>query len=435
MVSVEPQPEKQLSVIAWLHRPTRKHILVFVTVVAWVLIVSRRPAAVFHPMFWAESGTIWYAQAWNLGWKTLWVPYGGYLQVVPRLVALLATYFPITYGPSIFVGVAWIAQVAPLWYWFSSRFDAVVPSWYLRGFLGLLYLVIPNSYEVNMNLTNSQVHLALVAFLLLYTSPPTSKWSHRRDIVVLALAALSGPYCLLLWPVALWQWWSERDRWRLQILMFLTATSVVQGTIVLVFAKTARSAAPLGASLGNLLRIVGGQVLTASLFGMHEYARISSLPQWHGLVLPLLVVVAGGVVVAHAARTGPPILRGLIVYAGLVLTAALMLPLVSMTQPQWPLMAVAGEGNRYYFIPMLAWTSSLLYCLTSNRAHMLRWVATVLLSILLIVGIPRDWAYPAYAPLYWNKYASEVQSARPGSTVSIPINPPGWSMELHIRAQ
>src|SRR5437588_5046860 len=73
------------------------HLLVFVA--AFLLLASRRPDAVLHAQFWAEDGTVFYANAYNAGWRSLLMAYGGYLNLVSQIVGLLALLVPLRLAP------------------------------------------------------------------------------------------------------------------------------------------------------------------------------------------------------------------------------------------------------------------------------------------------------------------------------------------------
>jgi len=60
--------------------------VVFALVV--IALFSRSPSLFTHAQFYAEDGTIWFAQAYNLGWlHSLTLPQAGYLNTMPRLAA------------------------------------------------------------------------------------------------------------------------------------------------------------------------------------------------------------------------------------------------------------------------------------------------------------------------------------------------------------
>ncbi|MGA7937436.1 MAG: hypothetical protein WCA35_28050, partial [Kovacikia sp.] len=75
----------------------RLHLLVFL--IAFALLVLRQPGSVFNAQFWAEDGTIFYANAYNLGAiHSLFLPYAGYLCFVQRLVASFIQLFPLEWA-------------------------------------------------------------------------------------------------------------------------------------------------------------------------------------------------------------------------------------------------------------------------------------------------------------------------------------------------
>ena len=76
--------------------------------VAFVLVVialfCRSPRLLTHAQFYAEDGTIWFAQAYNDGWlHSLLLPQAGYLNTMPRLAAGLALLVPLTWAPLVMV--------------------------------------------------------------------------------------------------------------------------------------------------------------------------------------------------------------------------------------------------------------------------------------------------------------------------------------------
>lgn len=98
-------------------KPVALHILIFALV--FVLLVSRRPDAVFHPQFYAEDGTVWFADAYNFGWAAIthlayrnWN--SAYFSLLTRLVAELALSFPFSKAPLVFNLVALSVAALPV---------------------------------------------------------------------------------------------------------------------------------------------------------------------------------------------------------------------------------------------------------------------------------------------------------------------------------
>ncbi len=143
-----------------------RNYIIYLSMLSLVVIL-RRPDAILHPELWAEDGVLWYTQAYNSGFLSLFMPENGYLQTISRIAALVAQPFPIYYVPYIFAFFAFCAQMIPVALLLSRRFDSIIPDKKIRIIISIIYVLMPNSYEVNMNLTNAQWHLALVLFLLL----------------------------------------------------------------------------------------------------------------------------------------------------------------------------------------------------------------------------------------------------------------------------
>ncbi|NET62611.1 MAG: hypothetical protein F6K47_42925 [Symploca sp. SIO2E6] len=140
--------------------------------IAVAIVVSRRPDVVFNAQFYAEDGRVWYADAYNLGAiPSLFLPYAGYLTTIQRLGGAVSQIFPFLWAPLVFNLIAIIIQILPAILITSSRFSVLIPNRYSRLFLAFLYLALPNSIEIHANLTNTQWHLAIVAYLVVAATP------------------------------------------------------------------------------------------------------------------------------------------------------------------------------------------------------------------------------------------------------------------------
>jgi hypothetical protein len=178
------------------------HWQLFVLISAFIIVILRKPDAVFNPQFWAEDGAVWYASAYNLGViRSVFLPLVGYFQTFSRLTAAFVQMFPLSYAPLIFNLIAIFVEVLPVPFLLSSRFAAVIPRLDARILIAFLYLAIPNSWEVHANLTNAHWHLALLAFMVLIATPSITCASQMFDRAVVLASGLSGPFSLFLMPL------------------------------------------------------------------------------------------------------------------------------------------------------------------------------------------------------------------------------------------
>jgi len=119
--------------------------VVFALVV--IALFSRSPSLFTHAQFYAEDGTIWFAQAYNLGWlHSLTLPQAGYLNTMPRLAAALALLFPLNWAPLVMATVGLIIQSLPVTILLSSRCRTWAPL-PTRMVLAAIYVAIPNARE------------------------------------------------------------------------------------------------------------------------------------------------------------------------------------------------------------------------------------------------------------------------------------------------
>jgi hypothetical protein len=241
------------------------------------VLFLRCPATILHAEFWAEDGVIWYADAYAAAWHSLFFPQNGYLQTISRLIALLAQPFPLVWAPTLFAVAAVVFQTLTAVFIVSARMSTVWPSTPARFLFAFIYVALPNCFETHANLTNVQWHLSILAFFVLVSAPAESRLGKAGDLVALALSGLSGPFCIFLLPVAIWQLRVDYSTGQLHRTCIVAITSMIQGGFLLTAVAGSRSAAGLGACVGNLAHIVVVQILLGALLGSRVMSRVSQL--------------------------------------------------------------------------------------------------------------------------------------------------------------
>jgi hypothetical protein len=99
--------------------------------------------------------------------------------------------------------------------------------------------------------------------------------------------------------------------------------------------------------------------------------------------------------------------------------------------PQWPALLASG-GVRYWFFPMLAFMASVVWMLHGRNPAIVRATAVALLLV-MGYGIVQDWGHPRPVDFHFSDYVRKFSEMPPGSTLFIPINPAGWTMQLTKR--
>lgn len=397
-----------------------------VLIISLLLIFSRRPDAVLNPQFWAEDGKIWFEQAYHNGIiASIFTPEAGYFQTISRFVAAFSQFFPFEYAPSIFNFSAICAKLSVVFFLFSNRLERLLPDLPARLFAVFIYLALPHSYETHANLTNVQWHLALLSCLIITAVPSERKAWKIFDYAVVAISAVSGPFCLLLFPVAVIKYWFEKDKRTLILLTILSIGCVIQGISLTVNERPTR--APLGASVKLFMKIVGGHWFAASLVGEKGLAWTLNKPFWKDGI-SIIINLAGFGLLIYAFLKSKTELRLLLIFSALIVITALISPAAAGDVPQWSVMWFAPVGSRYWLIPIFSLFLAVFWLARNSPRKIMRGVSTGLLVISLI-GIAADWKYQPYTDFEFQKYAARFNEAASGEEVLIPINP-NWEMRL-----
>jgi hypothetical protein len=402
-----------------------QHALLFL--LGCALIVSRRPDALFHAQFWGEDGTVFFADAYNLGWwRELFAHFAGYLEIFPRLGCALALLVPLARAPLFLNCIAIANQALPVSLLLSSRSSAW-GNLRFRALLAAIYLATPNAWELVGTITNSQWFLVVSAFLLLVATKPRTMLVRVFDLGVLVLCGLSGPFCVFLFPVSAFIAWKERNRWRWVESGLLAATCLTQAVGFLSGGMASRPHAPFGASTTMVIRMLGGQFYLGALLGDNGLAALSGTVTF---IVLACVAVAGTVLLAICLCRTPLRMRLFFALSILILAASLIAPRLGESHGLTVLMHMAlGGGSRYWYFPSLAIEWLILWQFQSSRVLASRIISGVLL-VVLCFGVLLRWEIPAFRDTHFADYARKFDAAPPGTLMIFPENPSGWEVQL-----
>jgi hypothetical protein len=394
---------------------------------ALLILFSRRPDALLTPQFYAEDGAYWYVDAYQSGLRCLLMPNGGYLNTLSRIIGLLALLVPFAWAPVVMVFSALAFHILPVNLFLSSRFDRIPFETRLLG--SLIYLGVPNSFEIHANTTNIQWHLAIACLLVLFAPAENAPAWRIVDLTLFALSVLAGPLGMFLIPIAAVLWWKRRDHKSLTALAVLIPGAILQSLFILF--SGSRPYSPNGATVDRFVGILGGQVFLSSLLGLRTFIQLYFAHVSFLFVVQAVAMLIGLTICIYAAVRAPFELKLFLLYAAIAITFALSRPYAILrgNYEQWQLMQTPGITNRYWFFPMLAFLACLIWMVTGARKKSARYAALLLLA-LLPIGIYRDWVYRPFPDKDFHQFVAEFERAAPGTEISIPINPVSWEMHF-----
>lgn len=406
----------------------------FFSLVSVLIIISRRPDAITNPQFWAEDGAVWYANAYNIGaLKPIFLAPAGHFETVPNVVAAIAQLFPLIYGPLIFNIVAIIIQLLPIILIISPRFNKFVPSLPIKLFLILIYLLMPNTSEVYINLSNSPWYLAVSASIVLLTEVSAKSLWNWFDGAILFLSGLSGPFSVFLLPVAFLRWYKLRSRPALRNFFIIIITGLTQ--LSAVFSVGGRVNLPSELSLRSFLTILSRQIIWGSLIGPNGYDWVLDKIPWYPLFFAITTFF-GLAIIVYALLKAPDELKLFTLFAGLNFFASLIASSAVVTESKstWEVLSEAN-GIRYWLIPMLAFMATLIWGARKTNPFVVRWIAIFFLSCMILFSIKNyrhsiNYKYPSYIDFHYRDEVKTFLNLPKGEEMSIPINPSGWTMNL-----
>lgn len=400
-------------------KPAKLWPIILVAFISGIIVFLREPSIFIHPQFWGEDGKYWYGQAYNHGpLLTLFWPYAGSLQFMMRLVGSISTFLPFAIAPLLFTITAATVQILPAVLLFTKRFQKPFGSLKVSSLVALFYLLIPNSFEVNANLTNVNWHLALLALMVIIV-PRTSKRWRYFDYPVLVVSGLTGPFVVFLLPIA---YYFQRNKKTVTTYVYILATCAgAQAVAYLLTHGGSRLSRALGASPETLLSIVGGRIVSSMFLGMNTASGLIATHHHIFVVLGSLTLLF----LAYVLWKGPLQLKAFVAFSWLTFFVALIKPQASATVDQWPAI-LQGAGNRYFFLPMLSLFLSLVW-LASSKTALVKYTAMATIVFIFCAGVIKDFSYMPRQNADFVISAKQFQHASKDKTVCLNINPgPDW---------
>lgn len=379
-----------------------------------VLTALRKPVPLVVPQFWADDGPAFFVQALEFGPRTFLIAHGGYYHTFIRLVALGGRLLPVALAPHWYLLVSIAVLLFVAGYLFSPRLPLRYPT-----LMALCLGLVPHGGEVYFTLANVNFLFGLLLALLLVSDPPASRRQQAFDLLVIAVAAFSGPFSLILFPLYVFRAARERQAglaWRAAL---VGAAAITQFTQVL---NGRVAGKPLRLDAADVLAILGRRLLAPLLwgpFGAPEKDTLLGLALGVGAIALLAFLVWG--LLPKAGRK--PAQKSLYLLAAglLVVVAALD---VARDAPQ-TLYSVWSQ-DRFFFVPLVILMWCLVQLVGSSGAGWARYAAAALLcfSAARTIGQP---CLPIFEmkDLHWAEQSRCIGGPVP---CVIPINPPGWTV-------
>jgi hypothetical protein len=216
---------------------TTNHLFILTLVITIVSLFYRRPDTFFNPHFWAEEGLVFYAEAYQDGWKSLFNTCAGYFHVYPRLIVNIAiqTNLPLHFAPFLFSASCLLINFLLILYvWKRLPFSEMQ-----RFFIAITLVMIPLQAEVFMNLTNIQWCIVFFPLIIFSNLKQGDKiFITILDIILIFFSAFTGPNFVVLLPLfLLLLLLNRKELIRNKLFSILIISGMIAGCIGIYFLK------------------------------------------------------------------------------------------------------------------------------------------------------------------------------------------------------
>ncbi|HEU5252395.1 MAG TPA: hypothetical protein VFU16_03590 [Solirubrobacterales bacterium] len=323
-------------------------------VVGTVLALLRLGWSAPLKTIWAEDGPIYLGGALGQGFfDAIFSPYAGYLVLVPRLIAEVATLVPLEQAPAaISILSALLAALSALAVWHGCGGHVRNP--YLRGGLALALLLVASAGEETL-LSAAYVpwYMLIGTFWLLFWHPRTQAGAVLGGLFMLA-TGLSTPGVWFFMPVALLRAATVRNGRDATLVGSFMLGAVVQVPVLL--------AQEQGESLwtSHIWTAYLQRVLDAGLLGQDLGGELWEAFGW-GFLIVLLAAAVGGLV--WALWRSRPSARW---FGAIAVLASLAIFVFSVYQRSvglnifWSPDSSGGVAGRYVLVPALLLVSAVV---------------------------------------------------------------------------
>jgi hypothetical protein len=378
-----------------------------------VILSLRRTGALSNPQLWGEDSYI-FRDAYLYGWHAFTIPFAGYLHTILRVIGATAMAIDPATARWTFVLGAFVVTLYVASRALSQR--SPLSSYYGLGALAVV--LVPDTYEVFLNVVNLQWVVGAGLLLLLISSDPVSPRQWIHDVIAALAAGLTGPFSVFFLPLFCLRAWYRKSRSSACLAGVIGLCAVVQFVFMYEVPPLATAKTFSDVAVKLVLPAVGRRVAGSVLLGTLLYPDTD-------LYIGSIAGIATFLGVAFLA-----VVPGRYRLERSLLGVAFVVLLVGGLYRQRFVLDrffIQGAGGRYFYIPQLILIWLLLFA--AGQRGLTGRIAPVMLAGSLLLNLPR-FRDPPYHDSHWSRYEPSI---RQGKAVVVPINPTGWVMPLPDR--
>jgi hypothetical protein len=407
-------------VVSGIEKKSRNQVFLVLLVAVAILFV-RKTDSFIHPQFWAEDGAVFFQDQVNQGASAIFKPYAGYLNLVPRLIAVVAdAFFPYSAAPAVYNYASLLVMLVVIFNVYSPRF--IVDN---KLLLSLAIVLVPHfGNEVFMNVANVNWILAILLLVVLFKEEPGRRFGNvgrqvASDAVAMVCCGFSGPFIIFLTPFFVWRLFARKSRYNSCLAAAAVLIAAIQSVFLSRDASLMSGTSQTDASFVDYCS-VAGQKIFGNLF-------LGGILPYH--LNPYLLCGSGVLVVASVVCLAMKSGKERQIFVFLAFSAMIVLA-TFLKFKRFPYLLLPQEnGPRYFYVPYVMFTWALILCLNKQKKSE-NGVVCLLLGAILFSSITSGFHSQPLKNFNWDQSSRLVVKNR---NAIIPINPPGWQVNVTSR--
>jgi len=241
--------------------------------------VKRNLSLLVEPRLWREEGVWFLANATCSNFfeaLSFRDPGDGFINLAANLGGLLAVYFtPLEQAPFVTTYLAFAIQFIPLLLILFGRSYIFTSG--PKKFFGCVCVLLapPATADFWLNLTGAPAYLGISALIILVED--MGDISLPRLLLfgaILALAGMSGPYAIILWPAFFLRVFVEDRKSSFFLFGILSIAFLIQLTSAFSVAKSVENIAPTGLNFGQTLELALNKYFLTPVVTDYNASRI-----------------------------------------------------------------------------------------------------------------------------------------------------------------
>ncbi|MDD5010851.1 MAG: hypothetical protein PHQ00_01880 [Phycisphaerae bacterium] len=413
------------------------------------ILFCRRPEALLEPQFFAEDGSVFFKDAYELSFlSSVMKTYAGYYHIVPRLFAEFASFFPVRLAPLLYNSFSLIiAAICFGWIWLP-HFRHLIRSDFTRLLLVLIFTLLPNQ-ESLMKLSYIQWYFLLWLTLCSFMLPVKNRIIALVLTSVNILSVWTSVASFVLLPIwGMRFFFSDRFHKLMNAAIILSSIAVIA---LLYFNNAAASGVYTNSNIPFIYLIKGlfhavlYKVICSGILGPDITYGIFS----HGWKY---IYVTSFLLVSFLLILWSFVNWRMLVFALITTYISLASVFLFIFRQSFVISFIHGEGvrvhDRYFFLPVALFSLAIIaiaaqYFQKVNVSGRKRSILGLALLFWILFNTPSFTMRWTSVNLEWPKYAGQIEITQKKTAIlkqayllKIPINPPpSWTIDLNIGHQ